>query len=330
MANYEIPFIHFKKFLDSEISGFVPQKVLLAGIPRTRKLILEYIYNYWNKDFDSGEELNDLEKSVQNMEDAADSYMEDQAIYIPHPLDGLFVIDSSSPQRKLDLLESRIEKTLQKSLIQTGNQQEMPSKPLESFARAVCSTPKAKPAVKVAGKRCAVYVAAQKGTTQKQLEDKCKDKLKKYDLKVEKLVAETVTSNFRVTCESWPVNADMSKCEQWHRFDVKVRPWHGPIQSLDLKPKIRRLISRIDSNSTSDEIKNKIESIYENNADLSVRLTEFVHKVQNDNYKNYVVEISSISHNNVIDKLTPYCQQNTITIRPWKGKPPINSFPKFI
>jgi len=36
------------------------------------------------------------------------------------------------------------------------------------------------------------------------------------------------------------------------------------------------------------------------------------HKVQNDSYKNYVVEISSNSQNNVIDKLTPYRQQNTI------------------
>ena len=133
-----------------------------------------------------------------------------------------------------------------------------------------------------------------------------------------------------VTCESWPVNSDMSKCEQWHSFNVKVRPWHGPIQSLDLKPKIRRLISRIDSNSTAEKIKNKIKSIYENNTDLCVQLTEFVHKVQNDNYKNYVVEISSISQNNVTDKLTPYCQQNTITIRPWKGKLPSISYPKFI
>ena len=78
------------------------------------------------------------------------------------------------------------------------------------------------------------------------------------------------------------------------------------------------------------KIKNKIENIYENCADLCVRVQEFVHKVQNDNYKNYVVEISSISQNNVIDKLTPYCQQNTIIIRPWKGRLPSLSFPRFI
>ena len=256
-------------------------------------------------------------------------YLPRQPIYMPHPLDGLFVIDSSSSIRKLDLLESRIEKVLIPPP-QIMIQQETSSKPLESFASAVSSTPKAKPAVKVAGKRCAVYVAAQKGTTQKQLEDECNEKLKKYDLKVEKLVAETVTSNFRVTCESWPVNSDMSKCEQWHSFNVKVRPWHGPIQSLDLKPKIRRLISKIDANTLPNEVKNKVKNIFQNSADLCIQVQEFVHKVQNSNYKNYVVEISSTSQNNVIDKLTPYCTQNDIIIRHWKGKLPCMSFPKFV
>ena len=68
----------------------------------------------------------------------------------------------------------------------------------------------------MAEKRCAVHVAAQKGTTKKQLEDECKEKFRKNNLSVEKLLAETVTSNFRVTCENWPVNKDMSKFEQWH------------------------------------------------------------------------------------------------------------------
>ena len=187
-----------------------------------------------------------------------------------------------------------------------------------------------KPAVKVAGKRCAVYVSAQKGVTAKELEDKCEDKFKNNSLKVEKLLAETVTSNFRVTCEDWPVNIEMSKSAQWHGLGVKVRPWHGPIQNLNCKPRIRRIISRIDSNTTTNEIKSKIENLYENRADLSVRVQEFVHKVQNKNYKNYIVEISSTLQNNVNDQLTPYCKQNEITIRPWKGKLPSQSFPKFI
>ena len=258
-----------------------------------------------------------------------DLYIPDQPIYMPHPLDGLFVIDSSSSIRKLDLLESRIEKVLNIP-VHTGVQPEISSKPLESFASAVHSTPRAKPAVIVAGKRCAVYVSAQKGTTAKQLEDKCDEYFKKYSLKVEKLLAETVTSNFRVTCEKWPVNRDMSKCEQWHSLNVKVRPWHGPIQSLDFKPKIRRMISRIDSNTTMIEIKNKIESIHGNCADLCVRVQEFVHKIQNSHHKNYVVEISSTSQHNVVDKLTPYCKQNEIIIRPWKGKLPNPTFSKFI
>ena len=52
--------------------------------------------------------------------------------------------------------------------------------------------------------------------TKKQLEDECKEKFRKNNLSVEKLLTETVTSNFRVTCENWPVNKDMSKFEQWH------------------------------------------------------------------------------------------------------------------
>ena len=62
-------------------------------------------------------------------------------------------------------------------------------------------------------------------------------------------------------------------------------------------------------------------------ADKNVLL---VHTVQNKNYKNYIVEISSTLQNNVNDQLTPYCKQNEITIRPWKGKLPSQSFPKFI
>ena len=94
--------------------------------------------------------------------------------------------------------------------------------------------------------------------------------------------------------------------------------------------KIRRLISKIDANTLPNEVKNKIKNIFQNSADLCIQVQEFVHKVQNSNYKNYVVEISSTSQNNVIDKLTPYCKQNDIIIRPWKGKLPCLSFPKFV
>ena len=125
----------------------------------------------------------------------------------------------------------------------------------------------------------------------KQLEEKC-ERFKKYGLKVEKLSAETVTSNFRVKCENWPVNMEMSKCDQWRTLNVKVRPWHGPIQSLDLKPKIRRLISKIDARTLPNEVKNKVKNIFLNSADLCIQVQEFVHKVQNSNYKNYVVEIA--------------------------------------
>ena len=144
MGKYEIPMKYYKKFVDNEVQGFhnLSDKLKLAGIPRTRKLILEYIYNYWNKDDDSLEEINDLEMSVQNIDETNNTGV-DQFIYMPHPLDGLFVIDSSSPLRKLDLLESRIDQTLQKSPIKPGNQHETSSKPLESFASAVSSTPKA-------------------------------------------------------------------------------------------------------------------------------------------------------------------------------------------
>ena len=329
MGKYEIKMAQYKQFVDLHWRASSYDSIIksfeTAKVPRTRATILTYIFQHWNLNT-STEEKNSLESSVKNI----DKYTAaDQGIYMPHPLDGMFVIDTASHLRKLDLLESRIEKTLQNQPVQTSSTSSS-TPPNESFASVVNTMPRATPAVKVAGKRCAVYVAAQKGTTKEQLEEKCKEKFKKYDLKVEKLSAETVTSNFRVTCENWPTNLDMSKCEQWHSFNVKVRPWHGPIQSLDLKPKIRRLISRIDSNTTVEEIKNKIKNIFGNSDDICVQIQEFVHKIHNNKYKNYVIEISSNSKINVVDKLTPYCQQNAITIRPWKGKLPSLSFPRFI
>ena len=70
--------------------------------------------------------------------------------------------------------------------------------------------------------------------------------------------------------------------------------------------------------------------MFGNSDDIRVQIQEFVHKIHNNKYKNYVIEISSNSKINVVDKLTPYCQQNAITIRPWKGKLPSLSFPRFI
>ena len=69
---------------------------------------------------------------------------------------------------------------------------------------------------------------------------------------------------------------------------------------------------------------------YENCDDIYIQIQEFVHKVQNNKYRNYVVEISSRAQNNVVDKLSPYCKQNAITIRPWKGRLPSIEYPRFI
>ena len=40
--------------------------------------------------------------------------------------------------------------------------------------------------------------------------------------------------------------------------------------------------------------------------------------------------VSFVSENNVVDKLSPYCKQNAITIRPWKGRLPSIEYPRFI
>ena len=172
MAKYEIKMAQYKNFIDihwgcdsaydSPIKTFEKEK-----IPRTRSTILEHIFANWNVRSNK-EQKNGLEKSLENIGKFTDA---DQGFYMPHPLDGMFVIDTADPLRKLDLLESKID-DLQKKPFKIRIQKETASTtpvdtPIETFASVVDSTPRAKPAVRVAGKRCAVYVAAQKGTTKK-------------------------------------------------------------------------------------------------------------------------------------------------------------------
>jgi len=324
LGKYDLTMPSYRKFIENEMDYYHPET---TKMPKTRKLALEYIYENWTKDDRGNTSNKDLNMSVDILieEDEIIGVDYYQHIYIPHPLDGLFVIDSASPQRKLDILESKIDKVL--NPVRT-DPVELPN--FESYANTVSSTPKGKPAKKVAGKRCAVYVSAQKGTTEEQLMEKCKSSLLDYSLKVEKLPVETVTTNFRVTCESWPVNLELWKNQLWQKIGVKVRPWHGPIQDFLLKTKIRRLISKIDSNTPKYEIKNKVKMLYNSYTNLSIEIQEFQHKNQNENYKNYVVEISSNTQTNIKDELSPYCTQHNIFIRPWKGKLPQYSYPKFV
>ena len=96
-------------------------------MPRTKSKILEFIFTNWitldeeGRAHYSGEKAG-FENSVNRIDEVMDEdgdpifespseeglYLPSQSIYMPHPLDGLFVIDSSSSIRKLDLLESRI------------------------------------------------------------------------------------------------------------------------------------------------------------------------------------------------------------------------------
>ena len=136
MGKYEIKMAQYKQFVDLHWRDSSYDSIIksfeTAKVPRTRATILTYIFQHWNLNT-STEEKNSLESSVKNI----DTYTAaDQGIYMPHPLDGMFVIDTASHLRKLDSLESRIEKTLQNQPVQASSpSSSTPSN--ESFASVV-------------------------------------------------------------------------------------------------------------------------------------------------------------------------------------------------
>ena len=109
MGNYEIPMKQYRRFIENEIDVYDPDK---HTMPRTKALIFEFIYTNWNKiggeNWNSDELRGQFEESVHDIDVAMDDdgfpkergeyfeedqYIPDQPIYMPHPLDGLFVID---------------------------------------------------------------------------------------------------------------------------------------------------------------------------------------------------------------------------------------------
>ena len=94
MAKYEIKMAQYKNFIDTHWGCDSAYDSLIKTlekekIPRTRSTILEYIFANWNVRSNK-EQKNGLEKSLENIGKFTDA---DQGFYMPHPLDGMFVID---------------------------------------------------------------------------------------------------------------------------------------------------------------------------------------------------------------------------------------------
>ena len=239
--------------------------------------------------------------------------------YYPHPYDRAFVIDNSPVERKLEIIERKIENIYS-------------VKSDDSWASISASTPKPKSSNKSSNlaKKVAVRVSAQKGVSVLEMETKLAE-LNKYEMNIESLSESTLTSNFRVVCEKWTKSIELNELSLWKDKDLVCRPWKGVIQNLALKNRLRKLITNLHVETEPDQIKNKIAELYSNTADITV--SPFVFPKQRDQAaKHFVVEILSKNLDNIDDKITEYCTDKKIKIRPWRGKLPgsLNSTSKFV
>jgi len=237
------------------------------------------------------------------------------------------VIDSSPATRKLDLIEEKMKKI---TLNDTKNDE------TRSFAQTVqrsppASTPRRKDKSTTAVRKQGAKIIAAIGTSLETIKEICSKNISQFECSFD-VLKQTQTENFRIVCEKVPENQDLSNLAFWKTAGLSVRRWTSVIQDLNIRTRIRRLITGLDAynpNSREEFIKQRIKSMFLNE---TVRIQKFDFKNQRSSVTNYVLEIESKNNSNVTDLLTPYCTSRFIKIRPWKGKLPgseITTLPSF-
>ncbi len=148
------------------------------------------------------------------------------------------------------------------------------------------------------------------------------NELEKYEFKVETIPESHRSRSFRVVCEKWTKSCDLCDSIIWNNLGLSCRLWRGPIQDLKLKTKIRRLLKGLDSKTTENEIQEKVKTMY--NSDVKITVEKFIFPKQKDkSTKNFVIQIETVDNSSfVTDKITKYCLERNIKVRPWKGKIP--------
>ena len=115
----------------------------------------------------------------------------------------------------------------------------------------------------------------------------------------------------------------VDEIEIWKRIDVFCRRWHGPIQDLTLKKRIRRLITDLNSNTTTNDILFKVTELYKNDPEIEIKVNNFTFPKQKvTSGKHFIIEVMTKSETTLQDTITEYCSNRKIKIRPWRGKLP--------
>ena len=323
IATYNFELVELREILNPKNSG--KKEATLKQQIRVKKTAYKKLFDYFQKQHD--ERGKTLDESYQDIDESQDyrvvwklgggvdnerpRWRCNLVAYYPHPYDRSFVIDNSPMERKLEIIQQKIE-----------NIHDLRSD--ESWANVSASTPKPKSSMRShnLARKIAVRVSAKKGTSVTELQTKLIE-LNEYELTVESLSESVLTSNFRVICEKWTKSCDLSELSLWKNNDLVCRTWRGSIQNLALKNRLRKLITNLHSDTEKTEIVNKITEIYDND-NVEINVSSFVFpKQRNDTAKHFVVEISGKNTDcNVDDKISEYCSSRKIQIRPWRGKLP--------
>jgi len=177
-----------------------------------------------------------------------------------------------------------------------------------------------KPAKKVENKVKAVKIMTKmnKKDLRKWIKSE-KSGISKYTSEIHELFS-TDTNNFRISVCELPDNICLYESGNWNDAELECRKWHGRIQDLDKTVRIRRLIgglTKTSKNATRKWIKNKIESLYDDETVIDVE--EFTGFTHIKDKKFFVVQVTRNGDGAVDDKITSYCEGCNVKVRPWRG-----------